>query len=159
MFLLSDFRQQLKQVLLNIVLLRCEPCRNYVDSINIDTVNCSTLVPHAVVIKGHIEAQAEGLSVAVFRSLEEWVKTRPVVFINDSWTQLDINCGFLALENTSQECQPAVDASFLDMYGTLLVVSINAVLLLAVILFGVVLACCLHRKMKELKEVERQAVW
>ena len=136
MFLLSDLQQQLKQVLLHVVLSRCEHCQNYVDSINIDTVNCSTVVPHAVVLKGHIETQEEGLSETVFRSLEEWVRTRPVVFINNSWTQLDINCGFLASEDTSQVCQSA-DASFINSATFIVPVVLLSALLLLALLIGV----------------------
>ena len=98
----KTLQQVMNQILHHVVISRTSQSTS--NSITIDTTSCSREVPGAVVIKGHIETQDPAMSEHVFRSLDEWRRTGPVVFINNSWATLDQNCALLAPDNTSQEC-------------------------------------------------------
>ena len=91
---------EINQILHHVVISRINQAAN----ISIDTTSCSREVPGAVVIKGHIETQDPTMSEHVFRSLDEWRRTGPVIFINNSWATLDQNCALQAPDTTSLEC-------------------------------------------------------
>ena len=94
----SSLHHETNQILRYVVLSRIDQIFN----ISI-TASCSREVPGAVGIKGHVETQDPSTSERVFRSLDEWRRTGPVVFINNSWATLDHNCALLAPDNTSQD--------------------------------------------------------
>ena len=126
----NNLQQEMNQILHNTVISRISQSTS--NSITIDTTSCSREVPGAVVIKGHIETQDTTTSERVFRSLDEWRRTGPVVFINNSWATLDHNCALLAPDNTSQEC--------IELQARTITLFLNSVTFYAIIgVFGLIL--------------------
>ena len=109
-------------------------------------------------IKGHIERRDPSTSERVFKSLDEWRRTEPVVFINNSWATLDQNCALLAPDNTSQECIETMQTttlSFLNSASFYALVGISACF---VLLFIIVVTIFFHRQRARIKHNETSVV-
>ena len=94
-------------------------------------------------IEGHIETQDPTMSERVFKSLDEWRRTGPVIFINNSWATLDQNCALLAPDNTSQECielQARTITSFLNSVTFYALVGVFCLILLIFLVVVIITA-------------------
>ena len=140
-----NLQQEMNQILHHVVISRISQYAS--NSITIDTTSCSREVPGAVVIKGHIETQDTTTSERVFRSLNEWRRTGPVVFINSSWATLDHNCALLAPDNTSQECiefEAHTISSFLNSVTFYALVGLFSLILLIFLIAAILIAFFCH---------------
>ena len=159
----KTLQQEMNQILYHVAVSRILS-QSTSNSITINTTSCSREVPGAVVIKGHIETQDPAMSERVFRSLDEWRRTGPVVFIKNSWATLDQNCALLAPDNTSHECiefktRITINiSSFLNSITFYALVGIFCLILLIFLVAAIITAISCHWKRAQDGHTERISV-